>query len=248
MARPLTRGEVVLRPLSLLLCLLVCASTARADSGDPDATRFFAGWQLPSADGLYERWDPRRSWGASHVVAALQEVAHRVAFELPLADPLMIGDISRRGGGRMPGHRTHDKGIDVDVGLYMTDQRQPLGGFLDLRPHQLDVHANWVLITALLDTGQVQHVLLDQGHIDRLRRYALDEVGLDEASVDRIFPPRGTRIRWQETGVVRHAPNHRSHLHVRLAPPSDALDEELPVVPLRGRLGPEAGVTSSQQQ
>ena len=183
----------------------------------------YAGAQLPGADGLYQRWDPKRSWATSYVIETLETVAGRVAFELPLADPLLIGDMSRRGGGRMEGHVTHDKGIDVDIGLFMDDGRQPLGGFVDLRPSQLDVRSTWILVRTMLDTGQVQFILLDQGLIDRLKSYAISEVGLDRATAEDIFPPREERPAWSERGVVRHAPNHKSHLHVRLLPPDGVL-------------------------
>lgn len=196
---------------------LVLALAAMVGSAHAQKRPYYADVQLPAADGLYERWDPRRSWGAPHTVEALQEVANRVAFQLPLADPIFIGDISRRGGGRLPGHRTHHLGIDVDIGLFMGAGRMPLGGFVDLLPHELDVRSTWVLLTALLDTGQVKFVLLDQGLINVLRKYALEEVGLDRATVDEIFPPPGTRVSWKRRGVVRHAPNHASHMHVRLA-------------------------------
>jgi len=195
--------------------LLVCASESAAAPGASQR----AAEQLPAADGLYERWDPRRSWGTPHLINALEEVSQRVAFELPGADPLMIGDISRQGGGWLRGHITHTKGVDVDVGMFMHDARQPLGGFLDLRPSQLDVHANWVLVTSLLDTDSVQYMLLDQGHINALTRYAREEVGLDQDEIDTIFPPNPTHRHWRQAGVVRHAPNHLSHLHVRFKPP-----------------------------
>ena len=197
-------------------CILAAALWALATAAHA-ARPYYAGYQLPPADGVYERWDPKRSWGAKHMIEALQEMANRVAFQLPLADPVFIGDISRRGGGRLQGHRTHHLGIDVDIGLFMGDGRQPLGGFVDLLPHELDVRSTWILLTALLDTGQVKFVLLDQGHINVLRKYALEEVGLDETTVNNLFPPKGTWIPWSRRGVVRHAPNHSSHMHVRLS-------------------------------
>ncbi len=199
-----------------MICSLLFGLLAPAHADTPPR------WvQVPRADGLYERWDPSRSWGRTWVPSTLQTVAERVAFELPMADPLMVGDISQRGGGRMDGHRTHDQGIDVDIGLFMPGQLQPLGGFVDLRPHQLDLHANWVLLSALLDTRNVQFILLDQGHIDALRHYLLVEVGIQRAEVDRMFPPRNVRSTWKERGIVRHAPNHSSHLHVRIVPESE---------------------------
>lgn len=224
--------------MTFLLSLLL-SSAANADNvPDPRASGFWAGWQLPTADGLYERWDPTRSWASQHVIQILQSVAERMALELPNADPLLIGDISRRGGGRMPGHLTHDKGIDVDIGLFMSDGEQPLGGFLELTPSQLDVRSTWILVRTLLDTDQVQFILLDQGHIERLRAYALGDLGLDAETVDEMFPPPLRSPKWSERGVVRHAPNHRSHLHVRLLPGGDAPAPEPPPATRRSDIGP----------
>jgi hypothetical protein len=210
-------------PRGGLLLLLAALLAAPATAAPSDKLIAYAGAQLPASDGLYQRWDPKRSWATSYVVETLEVVADRVAFELPLADPLMIGDMSRRGGGRMEGHLTHDKGIDVDIGLFMDDGRQPLGGFVDLRPSQLDVKSTWILIRTLLDTGNVQFILLDQALIDRLKAYVVSEVGLDRAEAERIFPPRDAEPPWSERGVVRHATNHKSHIHVRLLPPDGVL-------------------------
>jgi murein endopeptidase len=192
------------------------AALAQVPAAEPQGARC----QLPEASGLYERWDPARSWGTCDLVAAVEQLAERVSLALPLADPLLVGDISRRGGGPMPPHSSHDRGVDVDLGLFMDDGRQPLGGFVPLRPSQLDVRSTWVLLRAALDTGQVEFALLDQGHIDRLRAYALDELHLDANVVERMFPTAPERK--GEYGVVRHAPNHRDHVHVRFGPAPDA--------------------------
>lgn len=210
-------------------------------TNDP-AFKFAATWQLPKQDGLYQRWDPNRSFASAHVVSTIQVVAERLALELPLADPLMIGDISRKGGGHMEGHTTHHLGIDVDIGLFMDDARQPLGGFVDVAPERLDVHATWVLIRALLDTGQLQFGLLDQSLIEVLRAYVLTNVGLDKSSVEAIFPPATRRLTWSVRNVIRHAPNHKNHLHARFVPPM--LEDELPPPQARVTIGP--GSTSTE--
>ena len=168
---------------------------------------------------MLERFDPSRSYGNWLVVETLQQVAERIAWELPHADPLLVGDVSFRGGGAMPGHRTHDIGIDADIGLYARGGKQPLGGFIDVDPTELDAAATWAVIRALLDTGNVDFILLDQDHIEVLRAYVRSEVGLDEASIDAIFAAPGVRPDGQARGVVSHVPNHRHHLHVRITPP-----------------------------
>lgn len=224
--------------LSLLWSARALASDDEGEGPINPKFQFAANWQLPPADGLYERWDPNRSWATAHVISTLQTVAERMALELPLADPLMVGDISRRGGGRMEGHSTHQLGIDLDVGLFMDDGRQPLGGFVEVQSQRLDVYATWTLMRAFLDTGQVQHILLDQSLIDRLREYVLYDVGLDKNEVNAIFPPPTRRLTWAVRGVVRHAVKHKDHLHVRLVPPS--IEDDIPPGYASTVLGPNA--------
>jgi hypothetical protein len=198
----------------VFMALLAHAETGADLSEDWPTT---ASEQLPEADGLYLRWDSARSWGSPELCETIAAVAQRLAFEMPHADPLLVGDISQRGGGWLRGHRTHNLGVDADIGLFTADARQPLGGFMDLHPSQLDLPANWTLIRALIDQPDVAFILLDQRHIDALKGYALNEVGLSDAEVLAIFPDPSTRTRWDRVrGIVRHVPNHRSHLHVRV--------------------------------
>ena len=171
---------------------------ASADELAPRPHTWSAATQLQHHEGLLERWDARRSWGSPLVVQTLEAVSERLAWELPHADPLLVGDLSRRGGGPLEGHKTHDLGVDADIGLYMRGGRQPLGGFLELKPRELDCEATWAIIRALLDTGNVQFILLDQDHIEVLRSYVRHEVGLDEATIDAVFSEPGERPDWRE--------------------------------------------------
>lgn len=199
----------------MLLLFLALLGSAHAD--EADSPRWTASHQVPQVPGLMLRWDPARSWGSGRMVDTLRDVAQRLAFELPHADPLLIGDVSKRGGGRLAGHITHHVGIDADIGLFTGDGEQPLGGFMDVHPRKLDAAANWALIRALLDTERVQFILLDQTHIDRIESYARNVLEIDEETLSAIFPDPKSRISWDRFGVVRHAPNHRSHVHVRVA-------------------------------
>jgi hypothetical protein len=211
------RAPCGVRRLIHLCALLLCAASASAsDAREP---LDYAGHQLPQAEGLWERWDPARSWGTSVLVETLEQVAADVAWRMPEAEPLLIGDVSVRGGGRMPGHFTHQTGNDVDIGVFFHGGRQPHGGFVDVAVDEIDVAATWVLVSALLDTGRVQFILLDEHLIDRLRVYARTELGMDEDAIHEIMPPYDERLSWSERGILRHADNHKSHLHVRVTLP-----------------------------
>lgn len=172
--------------------------------------------QLPDRPDLYHRWDPARSWGTPYLVETLLAVTEELSWLLPEADPLVVGDVSRQGGGAMYGHRTHDRGVDADIGLYMIDGRQPLGGFEDVPAWRLDVEATWLLVRTLLETERVDFVLLDQSLIDAMKRWLRAERVLAEEEIEAIFPSPGTPRLWELTGVVRHAAGHRNHLHVRV--------------------------------
>ena len=196
-----------------VLALLIAANAETVDKAD---TQLFASQQLPAEPGLYYRWDPSRSWGQPTLVQTIREVGEELAWILPNADPLLIGDVSQRGGGRIFGHTTHNVGVDVDVGLYTGESKQPFGGFVDVRSTELDLAANWAVIRTLLNTDRVAFILLDQRHINALRAYLLDDLKMAPEVVDPIFPIIDEYMPWDQRGVVRHAPNHRSHLHVRI--------------------------------
>lgn len=173
--------------------------------------------QLPDLPGLVDRWDSKRAWGTPLLVNTLLQASERIAWDHPHWDPITVGDISTRGGGPLFGHMTHHLGIDADLGLFVSGGKQP-DGFEDVHPDQFDPSATWTLINALLDTGNIQFILLDQRHIDRLREYAVKQLELPPSEVDAILVSPSTRLSWNRRGVVRHAPNHRSHLHVRVTP------------------------------
>lgn len=171
--------------------------------------------QLPNDPGLYVRYDPARSWGTAALVDAIEAATARVALAFPDADPVLVGDMSRSRGGPLPPHRTHDDGRSVDIGMYTVGGEQPLTGFVALDPDELDFAKTWTLIDGFLATGRVQHILLDAELIEALKSWLRDEQLLTEDEIARIFPSGPASRSFPSHGIVRPAPNHRDHLHVR---------------------------------
>ena len=173
--------------------------------------------QLPEAPGLHDRWDAERAWGTPLLVQTLVDSLERIAWDHPEWDPIVVGDLSTRWGGPMFGHKTHDRGIDADLSLFTRGGRT-VRGFEDVPSTQLDAAAVWTVIETLIDSGNVQFILLDQGHIDRLARHLERDKGWSRADIAAVLLPRDSGVPWSARGVVRHAPNHSSHLHVRVTP------------------------------
>lgn len=174
------------------------------------------GMELPANEALYLRWHPSRSWGRPELVEVITAAAEQVAWRVPGADPIVVGDMSREGGGHLSGHRSHRGGLDADIGLYWGESRQHLHGFMDIPASRLDVATTWALLDAMLETGLVERVLMDQSHIRRLRTYVQLAGIMTEAEAWSVFPQADSPDIWNTEGVVQHVDGHRNHLHVRV--------------------------------
>lgn len=174
------------------------------------------GVQLPERPGLFVRSVPASAWGTSLMIETILRAGEEMAWQLPDADPFVVGDISHQRGGYFDGHRSHRGGVDADLGIYAKGGHQNPRGFQDLSPAEFDAHATWIFIRTMLDTGNIDRIYLDQSLINVLRKHVREEEGLTQEEVDRIFPPPSTPKVWAMTGVVQHVAGHRNHLHVRV--------------------------------
>ncbi len=178
--------------------------------GRPDNGRLIDGVQLVSNEDLLVL-EPAKAWGTQALVDLLLMTAREMRLAYPDTVPLLVGHLSLPEGGSMSPHRSHQSGRDVDLGLYMRDNK-PTRCFATADRDQLDVQKNWYLIDTLIASGLVQYVFLDW----EVQKIIYDEVQISvpQQQLDAIFQyprPRGTR-----QGIVRHADGHANHLHVRI--------------------------------
>ncbi len=176
------------------------------------------GVQLPEDLYLYHRINPDTAWGIPELVNLVIDTATRMRELLPFGSPFVVGDLSARAGGFLAPHKSHRGGVDVDIGLYRGGAWQPRG-ILPFPAADLDVAANLMLLSTLLGSGRIDLILLDRAHIATIRSWAVSSGALDPDEADRWFPPAGSRAERQATGVVRHAPGHDGHVHVRVLCP-----------------------------
>ncbi len=165
--------------------------------------------------GLGWRCKSRNNYGTAETVAILRWAFAQVARRFPGTVPVVVGDLSRRGGGRLRPHHSHRSGRDVDIGYYARDNR-PLRGFERMSEETLDADKTWYLLERLLASGQVEYIFVDyelQGALyDAARR-----AGWPQAALAGIFQfPRGSSVR---RGIIRHARGHDDHFHVRFRCP-----------------------------
>jgi murein endopeptidase len=171
--------------------------------------------RLPGDEG-YRIRRPSRAYGASYVIDHLKNAIGIVRALYPDVHTLAIGDLSAEHGGKLDNHRSHQTGLDVDVGFYF--KRVP-AGYPDrfaAADGNLDLEATWALITAFartqaLDDG-VEIIFLDHAVQKKLYDWAHERGTPDEDLAQLLQYPRGKD---HQVGLVRHWPNHADHLHVR---------------------------------
>jgi hypothetical protein len=83
------------------------------------------GTALPRANaGLVSYQREPRQYGRAEMIRALQAIGAAWQRARPTGPRIGIGDISFRGGGRMPPHASHQRGLDVDIRLMRADGRE----------------------------------------------------------------------------------------------------------------------------
>jgi len=195
------------------------ADHGRSESvGEPWRGELRGGARLPAGEG-YRLRRPGRAFGARHVVTHVRGAIAAVRALYPHVHELAIGDLSAPGGGKLDEHRSHQSGLDVDLGFYF---RAPPPGYPDAfapAGDDLDLAATWALVTAFARTTEledgVQVIFLDRGVQARLHRWAQGR-GTPEAQLAELLQyPREPDA---PAGLVRHWPSHADHLHVRFKP------------------------------
>jgi murein endopeptidase len=197
--------------------ILATESSAATDTGYGSgcSDQFLEnGVQLPDLPLFYHREQPNTEWGTAEMIDLIIEAGRHMSWVMPQASPFVVGDISSERGGYAAGHISHRGGVDADIGIYRTGGWQNTRSFTRLAPSELDVAATWMLMSTFLASGNVDFILIDRGHIAKLRAYVLANGLLTPEEAARIFAPEGHG--WESTGTIRHAPNHQDHMHVRV--------------------------------
>jgi penicillin-insensitive murein DD-endopeptidase len=172
---------------------------------------------------VYASGDVR--YGTRHLVHLVDRASRQVRHKFPDA-VLSVGHLSRRGGGELDRHASHESGRDADLGFYVASAAgKPLyapafvpfsgDGKAKAWPGaHFDDAKNWALVEALLTDPEahVTHIFVAQPLRERLLAYA-QRMGVRDT----------VRVRASETmAQPKGALPHDDHFHVRIACPKNA--------------------------
>lgn len=181
--------------------------------GSPNAGRLTHAARLPRDRGYVIR-DLDRAWGTQETIHSLHSAFVALRRKFPKSPKVEIHDISRRDGGFLDEHRSHQSGRDADVAYFHKRCKGNLCDFSKVKPTQLDAKRTWALMRPWLRAGMVESMFVDYSLQAPLYREARRSGATAEELSLWFQYPRGRK---SAMGVVRHYKNHADHFHVRFA-------------------------------
>ena len=155
---------------------------------------------------------PRLAYGTKKTIGLIERAVAQYKRRHAKSPKVLIGNISRRGGGKLHPHLSHRKGVDIDVGYVLKGDTLTTTRFSGVNPKTLDAKRTWALVKAFLDTKEVRYIFMDYALQKTLYEYAKSN-GVSDDELDELFQyPRG---RGRSHGIIRHWRSHRNHFHVR---------------------------------
>jgi murein endopeptidase len=180
--------------------------------GLPSAGSLENGVPMLEGAGRQLKAIPWKTYGTANTVALLDRVLRQWAAE-GHAQPVLVGNMSSRTGGRLEPHSTHQSGRDVDLGY---PQKLPAGEELNWREMtaaNLDFDETWALLKLIVQSGQVECIYIDRAIQKLLYDYALANGVMDKRALRKWMEyPRPTG---SEGALIQHVKGHVDHMHVR---------------------------------
>jgi penicillin-insensitive murein endopeptidase len=177
-----------------------------ASVGRPNRGNLLNAVQMPEGK-LWKIAEPKYAWGTAEAIESVQRAIERVESDHPGSPLLYVGHISRKQGGWLRPHRSHQSGRDVDLGYYYLDGPR---WYVPAREDNLDRPRTWALLLGLVSQGNVEYVFVSRSVQALLLEHARSQ-GVDEAWLDTLF----SEAAHAPSALVRHSWGHHTHLHVR---------------------------------
>jgi penicillin-insensitive murein endopeptidase len=217
-------GSLVLEPVTIRperhpldgLTPLELATRIRTTPGDlgtaivgrPNRGRLLNPVRLESGPGL-EMMNIERCFATPATASSIRTAVAEIEREFP-GSVLRVGDISSKRGGYIRPHRSHQAGVDADIGFYYLGQAK---WYTKANASNLDRERTWALVKALVRQGTVEYLFVDRSIQVLLREHALKS-GEPREFVETLFESPA-----KKDTLIRHTWGHLTHFHVRFIDP-----------------------------
>ena len=179
--------------------------------GAPNRGKLRNGMPLPEGPGWRLRTHRPRTYGAVHTIHALVQAFETFSERYPDGPMIRVGELARRTGGKVPPHRSHRTGRDIDIGYIFRGIDDGEHRWRYMNTSNFDAEKNWALVDAILKTGQVQTIYMSKKLQKLLHKEAQKHLADSELAALFEYPitPESPHA------VIQHWRGHTNHMHVR---------------------------------
>ncbi|MDC3955368.1 penicillin-insensitive murein endopeptidase [Polyangium jinanense] len=180
-----------------------------ASVGSPTRGSLFGGVELKDSEGILRAGG--YGWGTELVIRSIERAVREVRRCFADSPRLYVGDIARERGGWLKPHRSHQSGLDADIGYYYKSQAT---WYQRATAENLDAARTWALVRALIEGNNVEMIFIDVS-VQRLLQAYIATLPEGEQPLEDVFPSPTKR-----DTIIRHAWGHATHFHVRFRDPA----------------------------
>jgi murein endopeptidase len=185
------------------------------------ATRGTLVGAVPMLDGPGRmlKHTPAKGWATAATVAIMDRALTAWSERSPDVQPVLVGNMSARNGGRLKPHGSHQSGRDVDLSYIQKGPDAADLNWREMSATNLDAGETWKLLETLVATRAVEHIFIDT---------KLQKVLYDYAVANKLLSRRDLS-KWLEyprpvgsaNAIVKHVKGHTDHIHVRFGCPAE---------------------------
>ncbi len=179
--------------------------------GTPNAGKLVAGEQMPPGPGYIVR-NPALAYATSETITSIIKCVAHVQRRFSGTHDMVVGHLSKKGGGKLFPHKSHQSGRDVDLSYYHASI-EPEKFFVATQDN-LDVTRTASFVQCLVDSGQVKYIFIDT-YIQKILYKHFDKKGATAEFLTTVFQYPAEE--GKQLGIIRHEKGHDDHMHVRFA-------------------------------
>ena len=185
------------------------------------ATRGSLEGAVPMLDGPGRllKHTPAKGWATATTVAIMDQALTAWSERGPDVQPVLVGNMSSRNGGRLKPHGSHQSGRDVDLSYIQKGPDAADLNWREMTADNLDAGETWKLLETLVATRAVEHIFIDTTLQKVLYDYAVDNKLLSRRDLSKWLEyPRPVG---SANAIVKHVKGHTDHIHVRFGCPAE---------------------------
>ena len=203
-----------IKPKQKLAYLMPGPEKDSKSEGKASNGKLIDGEKMPEGPG-YSYGNRPNVYGTNETITYMIRCIGEYRRKHPDGPDIVVGNLSRQGGGHLDPHKSHQSGRDVDIGYIHKKKFQPVTSMIGTNHKNLDARKTWDLMYCFLETGAVDVMYVDTA-IQKPMVEHLKKRKFTDRYLKKIFQyPRKNR----GDAVIQDYPGHHHHIHLRFKCP-----------------------------